>query len=80
MTEPRILFCDEPTTGLDSFSATNVIHLLKGLASEGRLIVCAIHQPTSGVFEKFDAVTLLAHGGVLAYHGRVSNVLKHFAK
>lgn len=79
LTEPRILFCDEPTTGLDSFSATNVIHLLKGLASEGRLIVCAIHQPTSGVFEKFDAVTLLAHGGVLAYHGRVSNVLKHFA-
>uniref|UniRef100_A0A8D8SG41 Protein scarlet n=1 Tax=Cacopsylla melanoneura TaxID=428564 RepID=A0A8D8SG41_9HEMI len=79
LTEPRILFCDEPTTGLDSYSAMNVVRLLKQLASEGRIVVCAIHQPTSGVFEMFDTVTLLAHGGLLAYHGHVRNVLKHFA-
>lgn len=79
LTEPQILFCDEPTTGLDSYSANNVVNLLKQLACESRIVICAIHQPTSGVFEKFDTVSLLAHGGLLAYHGQVSNVLKHFA-
>ncbi|XP_072155103.1 protein scarlet isoform X2 [Bemisia tabaci] len=75
---PQILFCDEPTTGLDSFSAMNVIKLLRRLANEGKMIICAIHQPTSGVFEKFDSVSLLVSGGKLAYHGEVSTVLDHF--
>lgn len=77
---PQILFCDEPTTGLDSFSAMNVIKLLRRLANEGKMIICAIHQPTSGVFEKFDSVSLLVSGGKLAYHGEVSTVLDHFKK
>lgn len=31
LTDPPILFCDEPTTGLDSFNALNVIKTLKNL-------------------------------------------------
>lgn len=48
------MFCDEATSGLDSFMAHNVIQSLKSLVKEGRTILCTIHQPSSDVFELFD--------------------------
>ncbi|KAK0424360.1 hypothetical protein QR680_008634 [Steinernema hermaphroditum] len=61
LTNPAILFCDEPTTGLDSFMARSVT--LTRLASEGnKTIICTIHQPASEVFELFDRVMFLAAG------------------
>lgn len=33
LTNPPIIFCDEPTTGLDSFNARKVIEALKYLSS-----------------------------------------------
>lgn len=79
LTEPKILFCDEPTTGLDSYSATNVVKLLRKLANEKKLIVCSIHQPASGIFELFDTVSLLASNGSLVYYGSTSAILDYFA-
>lgn len=34
LTNPPIIFCDEPTTGLDSFGARKVIEALKYLSSQ----------------------------------------------
>ncbi|XP_065204200.1 protein scarlet-like [Planococcus citri] len=79
LTKPKILFCDEPTTGLDSYSATNVVKLLRFMADQGKMIICSIHQPTSDIFEMFDSVSLLASGGSLAYHGRVSDISDYFS-
>jgi ABC-type multidrug transport system ATPase subunit len=39
VTNPSLLFLDEPTTGLDSFSALSVVTTLSGLAQQGRTIV-----------------------------------------
>ena len=58
------MFCDEPTSGLDSFMAINVISLLKEMASQGRTIICSIHQPSSQLFEMLDYILLLANGRV----------------
>lgn len=74
------MLCDEPTTGLDSFNAIRVVKLLRALANNGKMIVCAIHQPASGIFEMFDDVSLLVDGGRLGYHGPVSEVNGFFAK
>lgn len=34
ITDPSLIFLDEPTTGLDSFTATNVMDLLRILAND----------------------------------------------
>ena len=39
ITDPNLIFLDEPTTGLDSFTATSVMETLKDLSRKGRTIV-----------------------------------------
>jgi ABC-type multidrug transport system ATPase subunit len=47
ITNPSIIFLDEPTTGLDSTTALQVILLLKTLAKQGKTVISTIHQPSS---------------------------------
>ncbi|KAI6189045.1 ATP-binding cassette sub-family G member 2 [Aphelenchoides besseyi] len=51
---PPLLFCDEPTTGLDSAKAESVVNVMRKLAETGHTIICTIHQPSSSIFRKFD--------------------------
>lgn len=62
ITDPSLIFLDEPTTGLDSFTSTQIMMLLKNLAESGRTIIQTIHQPNSDIFEMFDQLMLMAHG------------------
>ncbi|CAG2166312.1 unnamed protein product [Oppiella nova] len=55
---------DEPTSGLDSFMAKGMIEKLKSMASEGRTVICTIHQPSSQVFALFEHLLLLVKGRV----------------
>lgn len=43
ITNPSVIFLDEPTTGLDSETALNCISVLKHMANEGRTIISTIH-------------------------------------
>lgn len=79
ITKPAILFCDEPTTGLDSFSARFIIRTLQDLARRGTAIICTIHQPSSELFAMFHEVMLLAEGRV-AFMGPPKNALGFFAE
>jgi len=77
LTDPPLLFCDEPTTGLDSYSAGVVLEHLRLCAERGKAVLATIHQPASGHFELFHNVILLAAGRV-AYFGPVSEASTHF--
>ncbi|XP_069948653.1 protein scarlet-like isoform X3 [Cherax quadricarinatus] len=75
LTDPPLLFCDEPTTGLDSFNARKLVRIMKDMTSRGRTILCTIHQPSSEVFAMFDKLLLLAEGRV-AYMGSSAGALE----
>ncbi|XP_014279356.1 protein scarlet [Halyomorpha halys] len=78
LTDPALLFCDEPTTGLDSYSAFSVIEQLRQLAARGKVVICTIHQPASGIFDMFQSVYLLVSGGKLALTCPVTDVAPFF--
>ncbi|KAL1462687.1 hypothetical protein WDU94_014504 [Cyamophila willieti] len=61
LTDPAILLCDEPTTGLDSFSASKLIRMMHDLtAQRKKTVLCTIHQPSSELIDLFDKIILLA--------------------
>ena len=62
-TKPKLLFLDEITSGLDSENALNIVKLLKRLcASRSISALIVIHQPSSQIFDLFDALMVLSRG------------------
>ena len=70
LTNPAMMFLDEPTSGLDSTAALTLVKLLKDLASNGRGVVCTIHQPSTTLFSHFDKLMLISRGETLYYGQR----------
>ncbi|XP_057325993.1 protein scarlet [Microplitis mediator] len=64
LTDPKILFLDEPTTGQDSNSASSLVSKLTTFAHRGRTVLCTIHQPSSSIFNEFDRIILVADGRI----------------
>lgn len=78
LSNPSLLWLDEPTTGLDSTSAYQVVKTLQNLARRGRTIIVTIHQPRSEIYSLFDSVVLLTRGSP-AYAGSAKECLPYFA-
>ncbi|KAH0559872.1 hypothetical protein GP486_003609 [Trichoglossum hirsutum] len=79
LANPSVLFCDEPTTGLDAYSAFQIVQTLKKLAETGRTVIISIHAPRSEIWRLFDRVILLSRGAVL-YSGPADAAASHFQK
>lgn len=79
MVEPRVLFCDEVTSGLDASTSLIVISILKRCAVQQNItIIVSIHQPRQSIFELFDDLTLLGRGGRVLYEGSTNQVTQYF--
>ncbi|GAA5959155.1 hypothetical protein JCM21900_001409 [Sporobolomyces salmonicolor] len=76
ISDPPVLLADEPLSGLDAFTAQNVMQTLKDLASSGRTLIVSVHQPRSDIWAMFDNVLLLVKGGKAAYSGPTDGILK----
>mmetsp|Transcript_26006 Transcript_26006/g.66028 ORF Transcript_26006/g.66028 Transcript_26006/m.66028 type:complete len:645 (-) Transcript_26006:1612-3546(-) len=74
VTDPQVLFLDEPTTGLDSSTALSLVLSLVKLAKAGKTIICTIHQPRSNIFSLFDRLLLLQHGKTVYFGGSGESV------
>ncbi|XP_001943523.1 ATP-binding cassette sub-family G member 1 [Acyrthosiphon pisum] len=80
ITNPSILFLDEPTTGLDSQSCSQFVSLMADLAhNQSRTMVCTLHQPSALLFEKFDQIYALSSGQCI-YQGPPNFVIPYFAE
>ena len=63
------LYCtaDEPTNGLDSTTALRLMYTLRELASGGRAVVLAIHQPSYRLYSQLDHLLLMSEGHAIYY-------------
>lgn len=77
LSNPSVLFLDEPTTGLDATSAFHLVTTLENLARKGRTIITTIHQPRSEIWSLFDRVILLTQGSC-AYSGPAAECIPYF--
>lgn len=74
VTEPEVLFLDEPTSGISSNSALKVAQALRNIADAGdTAVICTLHQPSKEVFRMFDQVLLLQKGGRTVYFGDIGS-------
>eukprot|EP00929_Paragymnodinium_shiwhaense_P003160 TRINITY_DN103595_c0_g1_i1.p1 TRINITY_DN103595_c0_g1~~TRINITY_DN103595_c0_g1_i1.p1 ORF type:complete len:703 (+),score=153.58 TRINITY_DN103595_c0_g1_i1:77-2110(+) len=77
ITNPKLLFLDEPLSGLDSYAAFTLMQAMKDLAKANVPVFLTVHQPSSDIFAMFDDIILL-HEGEVCYHGPVDAVVQHF--
>ena len=56
VSNPQIIFRNEPASGLDAREAAVVMRAVKNVVATGRTTVCTIHQPSIDIFETFDEV------------------------
>lgn len=65
ITNPSLIFMDEPTTGTDSNVAKRIINVIRNLIKSGRTVIASIHQPTSEIFKSLDKLMILSSGKVI---------------
>ncbi|OEJ97564.1 FHA domain-containing protein [Streptomyces thermolilacinus] len=76
LTKPSLLFLDEPTSGLDPGMDRSVMHMLRGLADDGRTVIVVTHSVLS--LDVCDRLLVLAPGGRIAYYGPPDEALGFF--
>jgi len=67
---PEIMLVDEPTSGLSSADAREIMGLLRNIASCGKTVICPIHQPSYEYLHYTDQSLILDEGGFPVYFGK----------
>ena len=78
LSDSSIIFLDEPTTGLDSYNAFEVIKTLNELCNENKMIIFTIHQPASELYSLLSKICILALGKTV-YFGDSKYIYDYFA-
>jgi ABC-type multidrug transport system ATPase subunit len=78
--DPKILFVDEPTSGLSSADSLLVMRILKNIALSGKMVVVNIHQPSSEVYKLFDTIQIIDKGGYPVFYGNPVEAILHFKR
>jgi ABC-type multidrug transport system ATPase subunit len=76
LNKPGFFFLDEPTSGLDPGMETELMHLMRRLADQGRTIVMITHATKNVMLA--DKVVFLARGGFLTWFGPPEEALIYF--
>lgn len=79
--KPRIIFMDEPTSGIDSSVSYLVLRQLQQLSRRAEIsIVATIHQPSYKILELFDQLYILSRRGRCIYNGTPSYLRPHLLR
>lgn len=77
--DPRVILLDEPTTGLDSMTANQIVVLLAELARRNRIVIVTIHQPRSELFRVFSRIAIMSRGE-LVFCGQPEEMVNFFSQ
>ncbi|GMF22020.1 unnamed protein product [Phytophthora lilii] len=76
---PSILLVEEPTDGLDTFSAERIVTKLRWLAFEkGLTVAVTLHHPSSHFYGLFDILYLVADASCV-YDGKAADCVAYFS-
>ncbi|KAJ1627645.1 P-loop containing nucleoside triphosphate hydrolase protein [Pavlovales sp. CCMP2436] len=75
ISDPPLIFLDEPLSGLDSFQAANVMGRLRKLADAGHTVVLTLHQPSTSLYRMVDDLLVLSEGKPM-YYGPAAGLAK----
>lgn len=76
ITQPEILFLDEPTSPLDPETIEEFLKSLKGLCEMGTTVIMVTHKPEDLI--AMDEVLFMAKNGHLVYLGKQNNLCNYF--
>lgn len=77
VSDPKLLLCDEVTSGLDPRSEREIVHLLHQLSRKnGRVVLSVTHSLAH--LELYDSVLVL-HEGRVAFHGPPEQLSHYFS-
>ncbi|CAI5705212.1 hypothetical protein KXD40_008725 [Peronospora effusa] len=79
LTNPSILFVEEPTDNLDTFGAEKLVAKLRWLAFEkGLTVIVTLHHPSSHFYRLFDVLYLVADASCV-YDGKAADCIAYFS-
>ncbi len=76
LSDPTILFLDEPTSPLDPETVEEFLKILRRLAESGTTILMVTHKPDD--LDSVDKVLFLSKGGYLTFYGPTGEYLDYF--
>jgi ABC-type multidrug transport system ATPase subunit/pSer/pThr/pTyr-binding forkhead associated (FHA) protein len=76
LTDPLVLFLDEPTSPLDPQTIKEFLGCLRELAKKGTTVIMVTHKPED--LHHMDSVIFMAEGGHLVYYGDSKSYLSYF--
>ncbi|MBN1517151.1 ATP-binding cassette domain-containing protein [Candidatus Sumerlaeota bacterium] len=81
VSRPRILFMDEPASGLDPGTEIDLMHQLRGLANRNQTVICTTHAMET--VELFDKILVLRPDGAggpaqLDFCGSPAELRRHY--
>ena len=76
ISQPGMLFLDEPTTGLDPGLEARMMKLFRSLADGGRPVVLVTHATRN--LRICDKVVVMGRGGLLCFDGKPEDALEFF--
>lgn len=76
LSDPNLLFLDEPASGLDPGTERNLMESLRAMADQGKTVVLVTHSTLQ--LKLCDRIIFMGKGGNLCFFGSFENAMRFF--
>ncbi len=76
LSDPKLIFLDEPASGLDPGTERNLMHSLRSMADNGKTVILVTHSTLQ--LKMCDKIVFMGKGGNLCFYGSHDEALRFF--